>query len=219
MPILGKYFDQFLIWLQPPRIELMEQYRELLSDCSELVDLGCGEGNHLSGVTRPTNARWIGIDSHKASLDKALHKDIYSEVVADDILSWLRRADTSSVDTILASCVVEHLTKDDGILLLSEMKRVCKRRAIIFTPNGFVPQPPDVDNAANEHKSGWSVKDLNSLGFQVTSGLYGYKPLRGSFGLPAIRPHILGDLIAKATSRLVFRFPRFAYQIIAVFTK
>lgn len=184
-----------------------------------MVDLGRGEGNHLEGIERGGQARWIGVDSHKASLDKALLKDIYSEVAAEDILSNLGNAQTSSIDTVLASCVLEHLPKSDGYLLLSEMKRVCKRRAIIFTPNGFVPQPPDIDNPANEHKSGWSVEDLRSFDFRAISGLYGHKRLRGSFGLPVIRPMLIGDLLAKTTSRLAYRFPRFSYQIIAVYDK
>jgi hypothetical protein len=108
---------------------------------------------------------------------------------------------------------------ETGRRLLVEMKRVCKRQAIIFTPNGFVPQPADLDNPANEHVSGWSFSDLNKSGFEVRFGLNGLRGLRTSFANPTIKPRMLGDFLAKLTSRPVSRLPRFAYQLLAVYTK
>jgi hypothetical protein len=113
--------------------------------------------------------------------------------------------------------VIEHLDKPLGILLAEEMKRVCSRQAIIFTPNGYVPQPGSEDNPANAHRSGWTVKELTDLGFSVPVGLYGLRGLRSSFGLPTLKPQMLGDLIAKSTSRFVFRRPKLAYQIVGVY--
>jgi hypothetical protein len=99
------------------------------------------------------------------------------------------------------------------------MKRVARNKASIFAPNGFVPQSPDPNNPANEYVSGWSAHDLENYGFQVTAGLYGLKWLRTSFGLPGVRPQIFGDVLATSTSRLVYRFPRVAHQIVAVHEK
>ena len=217
--LFGNAFDRMLVVLQPPKIELTAVLQNLLADTIFLVDLGCGEGSHLRNVERKVHSKWIGVDTHQLSLDAAVKEGIYEETFQDGIIEWLRRQPTSSVDTVLASCVIEHLEKEDGLALVDQMKRVCSNRAIIFTPNGFVPQPGSVENPANAHRSGWKVEELENLEFQVGVGLYGLRKLRTSFGLPTIRPLILGDLIAKSTSRLVFHRPTLAYQIVGVYQK
>ena len=184
-----------------------------------LVDLGCGAGNHLFDVRRPEDSHWIGIDTHQGSLAKALERHVYDEVILSDVMAWLNECADSSIDTLLASCVIEHLPAEVSARLLTEMKRVCRTRAIVFTPNGFVPQPPDIDNPANEHISGWTTRDLKEHGFEVFCGLYGLKWLRGSFGLPRLRPQMFGDFIAKSTSRIGWRIPSLAYQIVCIYEK
>jgi SAM-dependent methyltransferase len=217
--IVGTLFDKFLVVLQPPQRELSYVLQSLLNDSTQFVDLGCGEGNHLRSVRRPIGSRWTGVDTHQASLDIALRNQRYDDVVCENIISWLQSQPSASVDTLLASCVIEHLEKSTGQLLAEEMKRVCSRQAIIFTPNGFVPQPASPDNPSNAHRSGWSVTELNHLDFKVDIGLYGLRGLRTSFGLPTIKPAMLGDTIAKGTSRLVYTRPRIAYQIVGVHKK
>ncbi len=216
---VGSAFDRFLVVLQPPSIELQKRYAVLLQHSRDLVDLGCGEGNHLIDLSKPPDHSWIGVDSHKESLAIALDRGIYDRVEQCDVLKWLERAEDGSVDTVLASCVIEHMPVEIGRRLLFEMKRVCRRQAIIFTPNGFVPQPADDDNPANAHVSGWSVRDLRSAGFEVRFGLNGLRGLRTSFANPTIKPRVLGDFLAKLTARPVSRLPRLAYQLLAVYTK
>lgn len=219
MSRLGVIYDQFLALLQPPRIELSAQYERLLGNCVSLYDIGCGAGNHLDNLSYEQKQAWVGIDSHQGSLDIAAEKQIYSSLVCADVISFLQKCPDSCVDSVLASCVIEHMPKEVGFRLIEEMKRVCRVSAIVFTPNGYVPQPPDRDNPANEHVSGWSPNDFIANQFEIDCGLYGFKKLRTSFGLPSIRPVIVGDLIAKLTSRAAFRFPSSAFQIIAVYKK
>jgi SAM-dependent methyltransferase len=219
MSKLGVLYDRFLLLLQPPRIELLAQYERLLANCATLYDVGCGAGNHLDNLNFKPKGAWIGIDSHQGSLEIAAGKGVYSNLVCADILTFLHNCPDSSVDTVLASCVIEHMPKEVGFRLIDEMKRVCRVSAIVFTPNGYVPQPPGKDNPANEHISGWSTNDFIANQFEIDSGLYGFKKLRTSFGLPSIKPIIVGDLIAKSTSRLAFLFPKSAYQVVAVYKK
>jgi hypothetical protein len=217
--LFGRAFDEMLLKLQPPKIELTAALQELLEETTSLADMGCGEGFHLRNVRRIEGSNWIGVDSHQGSLDIALTNKVYDKIFCEGIIEWLTAQPSSSIDTVLASCVIEHLEKNLGLELVSQMKRVCSNRVIVFTPNGYVPQPGSLDNPANAHRSGWKVGDLEELGFDVNIGLYGLRKLRTSFGLPTIRPLILGDLIAKSTSRFVFRRPRLAYQIVGVYHK
>lgn len=216
---LGETYDRFLSWLQPSSVELSGRYQRLFQTTRDLADLGCGAGNHLAEVNRPRDSKWIGVDSHQGSLDIARENNRYDVYLCADIITWLKSQADSSIDTVLASCVLEHLTKQDGEILLEEMKRVCSRRAVIFTPNGFVPQPPDPDNPANEHLSGWSVLKLKAHGFDTKFGINGVRGLRTAFALPRIRPYLLGDLIAKSTSRFAAHVPLLAYQVLAVHHK
>lgn len=217
--VLGSGFDRLLAVLQPETVELSSRYGLLLTEAVTLVDLGCGEGNHLSGVPKPLGHHWLGIDSHERSLQVGLQRGTYDVVECADVLGWLENASTSSFDTVLASCVIEHMPKELGHRLLVEMKRVCARQAIVFTPNGFVPQPPDPDNPANEHVSGWKVTDFKQAGFVVRYGLNGFRGLRTSFANPTIKPRMLGDFLAKLTARPASHLPRLAYQLLAVHTK
>ena len=217
--ILGKPFDNFLLILQPPKIELTAVLQELLGSTPLLADMGCGEGSHLKMVKRKVDSHWIGVDLHQPSLEAAKSRGLYDATHCAGIIDWLRQQPTSSIDTVLASCVIEHLDKTDGFELIKEMKRVSSKQAIVFTPNGFVPQPGSLDNPDNAHRSGWEVQELEELGFEVKIGLYGFKKLRTSFGLPSLNPQIFGDLIAKSTSRFVFHRPKFAYQIVGVYEK
>jgi len=214
---LGGYFDKFLVALQPRRMELRDIYSNFFSGADgRMLDIGCGRGNHLDGVEFNVNLIRIGLDSHKASLDFALAAGRYNEIICADAGSHLAKCADKSYEYVLASCVIEHLEKMDGLLLLAEMERIASKGVIVFTPNGFVPQPPDPDNPANEHKSGWTVTTFRKRGYMVENGLYGLKWLRTSFGEPKIRPKILGDLVAKSTARLVWLVPSMAYQIVAI---
>jgi hypothetical protein len=217
--LFGRSFDNMLLKLQPPKIELTAVLQDLLVDTSSLADMGCGEGSHLRNVVRKNGSKWIGVDSHQGSLDAAVAGGIYDQVCRDGIVEWLVSQPSSSIDTILASCVIEHLEKEAGLALVEQMKRVASGRVIVFTPNGFVPQPGSIDNPANAHRSGWTVVELEGLGFNVSVGLYGLRKLRTSFGLPTIRPMMMGDFFAKLTSRFVFHRPKLAYQIVGVYHK
>jgi len=133
------------------------------------------------------------------------------------MIGFLANSEDREYSHVLASCVLEHLPKRDGEMLLSEMKRVCAVSAVVFTPNGFVPQPPDSDNPANEHLSGWTPKELQCCGFVPVAGINGLKYLRSSFAIPTIKPLWLGELVSRATGRLAYRFPRIAFQVICVY--
>ena len=43
------------------------------------------------------------------------------------------------------------------------MEKVARKKVIVFTPNGFVPQRPYDGNPFQEHLSGWSVDEIHEL--------------------------------------------------------
>ena len=73
-------------------------------------------------------------------------------------------------DLILAIDFIEHLTKEDAKLLISEMGRISEK-IVIFTPEGHHPQDHDVFGMGADHwqthRSEWKKEDLEALGFTV----------------------------------------------------
>lgn len=78
--------------------------------------------------------------------------------------------------------VIEHFSKSDGYKLLYEMNRISKEGSSVFTPNGFVWQPPSVNNPFNAHLSGWKPSELARIGWNRTYSAGGVKFLRGPYG-------------------------------------
>lgn len=120
-------------------------------------------------------------------------------------------------DIVLAFDLIEHLSKESGYLLLYEIDRICTHTNIIFTPNGFVWQPPSVNNPFNAHISGWRPSEFRKLGFNKIQGHTGLRILRGAYAQPKtwIKSWFLLEIDALATI-LVWKIPRFAFSFTAV---
>jgi hypothetical protein len=85
------------------------------------------------------------------------------------------------------------------------MVRICKGSALIYTPNGFLWQPPSTNNSYNAHISGWSIKDLKQFGFTKFHGHVGAKFFWGPYALPKfsftnrlfVAANLLGNLLIR----------------------
>ncbi len=76
-----------------------------------------------------------------------------------------------SVDLIISTDFIEHLSKENGYKLLVEIDRVCSKASILFTPHGFLDtvkyQNSDVYSDLDVHYSGWEPEDFYSYGYEV----------------------------------------------------
>jgi hypothetical protein len=82
-----------------------------------------------------------------------------------------------SFDCVVALDLIEHLTKEDGRRLLRAMERIARRKVVIFTPQGFLPQHAVGRNEFQRHLSGWEVDEMRGMGYRVI-GISGWKPLK-----------------------------------------
>jgi len=147
--------------------------RKELKDCDSVLDLGCG-GNSV--LRYATHRFWsIGAELWKESLVESKGKRIHDEYIMAD-LTKLELKD-KSVDAVILLEVLEHLTKEEGPELLAKMSKVARKKIVITTPNGFIPQGGDT-NRYQLHKSGWEMPELEELGFARFRGSGGLK----SFG-------------------------------------
>ena len=106
------------------------------------------------------------IDVLKANFDN----DSYVLIFKADALTVLKLLAENSVDTVFLIDVIEHMSKETGMELITELNRVTKQQIIIFTPLGFMPQHVNTDKKDRwgltggqfqEHLSGWTPEDFS----------------------------------------------------------
>jgi 2-polyprenyl-3-methyl-5-hydroxy-6-metoxy-1,4-benzoquinol methylase len=103
---------------------------------AEIVDLGCGHGAFIYFLTQAGYKNVSGIDVSPEQIELA-HRLGIAGVHLGHISDILGEVKDSSVDVILATDVLEHLTKDELFHTLDEIRRVLKRHGmcIAHVPN------------------------------------------------------------------------------------
>jgi SAM-dependent methyltransferase len=184
--------------------------RRALRDCRSILDLGCGTD---SMVQQFTHGRFVvGVDRYLPSLRRNQELSSYSALVNGDIAE--SPFGSGSFDAVVALDVIEHFEKEAGFRLLGAMERVARRRVVVFTPNGFVPQAAG-ENPWQEHRSGWTVEEFEARGY-VVSGVYGYGALRGEYARLRRRPRVLWEAVSALSQVYVSRHPHSAFALFAV---
>lgn len=132
------------------------------------VSTGLGKNGYLIRIfSKPFYL--VGVDIFRPYLELVKHHRIYDDVVLCDVskLPFIE----NSFEVTVVSEVIEHLEKENGLLLLTEADRISKHRIIVATPN----KPParggiETDEGYNQyeaHRSSWRVSDFKTRGFQV----------------------------------------------------
>lgn len=193
-----------------------------MNNYDSLLDLGGGSGAAWgsNGMHCPKDliTRTV-VDLYQPGLVKGVESGVYTNAVNSDVLTYLKAQQSESFDVVLAISVIEHLTTSAGEELAHEMKRVAKEIAIIFTPNGFVPQPPDADNPHQEHISGWNCNQLRLLGYEFARGFNGLKYLRTTYGAIRFRPMVFFIPLTLVSAFFTRHSKRFAFEILYVAMK
>jgi hypothetical protein len=181
-----------------------------LSNVSSVLDLGCGFD---SSVGLCDTKYKVGADLFLPYLSKSRQVGAHDDYVLADIRALCMRE--KSFDTVLALDVLEHLTKSDGYKLLGEMSRIAIRKIIVFTPNGYLYQSARDGNPFQTHRSGWTVEELQDLGFRI-EGLNGWKPLRTQLAALRFRPSPFWQILSDASQKFVYARPQYAFQLFCV---
>lgn len=183
-----------------------------LKDCSSLLDVGCGADSPIKYFSKRPYS--VGVDAFIPYLRDSQRKDIHNEYVQMDILNIGAAFSGKSFDAVLASDVIEHLKREDGLRLLQMMESIARKKVIVFTPNGFLPQEIYDGNVHQLHLSGWEVDEMRHLGFKVI-GLNGWKALRDN-GRLKFWPERLWTKVSSLSQIFVRNHPDKAFQILCV---
>jgi len=191
-------------------IRYIDCLKKELKGCDTVLDLGCGYSSPLQYCDIPFS---VGVEFFETYLQTSKKKSIHNQYVRADIRKIEFKP--KSFDTVVASDILEHLTKQEGHRLIKKMKKWAIKKIIIFTPNGYLWQDGYDNNPLQEHKSGWSVKELRELGFEVV-GINGWKKLRGYRSLIKYRPFRLWSVISDLTQKITYHYPKLAFELFAV---
>lgn len=190
--------------------------RELAHGCASLLDVGCGSNSPVRRLTQAIPKR-TGVDAFGPALEASLAAGIFTDVRQLDILDIGNHFAPASYDCVLASDVVEHLEKADGLRLIAAMERIARKKVVIFTPNGFLPQEPYENNPWQQHRSGWDPDEMRALGYEVT-GVNGWKGFFGERGRLTWRPRTVWKFVAIASRGVTAHRPHLAFQLLCVKT-
>jgi SAM-dependent methyltransferase len=192
-------------------------HREI-ADGWTILDVGCGHHSSIAGITK--NALRVGLDHYEPYISRSRSQSIHNFYILSDATAL--PFETNSFDCALATEVLEHLHKQEGLRMIEEMERVAKKKILLTTPNGFLPTYPGPnDNPDEAHLSGWAVDELKSLGFKV----YGYNGLkllwtiRGGQAVMWLTPSRLPALIsviADITGLFIHKHSHRAFQLFFV---
>jgi len=143
-----------------------------------VLDIGSGiyPFNHINFVPKLQ----IIIEPYSEYVDvlkEVFIKDSYVLIFKAEALDVLSLLTENSIDSVFAIDVIEHMDKNSGIELITELERVTRSQIIIFTPLGFMPQHVSSDKKDRwglnggefqEHLSGWTPEDFgNKFDFYV----------------------------------------------------
>lgn len=111
-----------------------KDYVKYFIDKKNVLDLGCGRGEFLE-LLKENNVNATGIDAYTDFVDYCNFKNL--KAINDDIIKYLISLDNNSIDGIMCSQVVEHLTTDQMLSLcnLAYEKLQNDSYIIIETPN------------------------------------------------------------------------------------
>lgn len=164
--------------------------RYILSDCKTILDLGCGDNSPIRFLQTKT----YGIDASREAISIAKKKKTHDILKVMDVKRACDYCKSKSFDAVVALDVIEHLRKDAGEKLIKDMEKIAKKRVIIFTPNGFVPQKGKT--IYDSHLSGWTDMELRNKGYKVF-GIYGPKRLRGDYHKIKFEPEFFWTIISE----------------------
>jgi SAM-dependent methyltransferase len=188
--------------------------REVGNECRSLLDVGCGFNSPVQCIVdRPR--RLVGVDAFAAVIQQSRDRGIHDEYFLCGALEINTIIPPKSFEVVLASDLIEHLDKQDGHQLIAAMEKIARKKVIIYTPNGFLPQGQEYNNPMQEHRSGWTPGEMRSLGYRV-AGIQGLKSLRGHMSEVRRRPARFWQTVSLASQSITTRWPRYAFRLFCV---
>ena len=183
-----------------------------LSGFQSVLDLGCGKHSMVPII--PTWIYTVGVEIFEPYYAAAVASQRHKLYVQHDILTV--DFPEKSFDAVVLLDVLEHIPKEKGEALLRKIEKIARKKIVIFTPNGFLPQDDFDENPYMDHCSGWTVPEFKNLGYRV-HGVRGFKSMYKHE--PHDHEHEDGHAHANLMDYgqiLTYHFPESAFQLFCV---
>lgn len=184
-----------------------------IGNSKSVLDVGCGNDSSLGRINRTFYSE--GIDIYPKCIEISKKYNNHDAYRLGDVRKLSKYYKPKSFDTLVSIDVLEHLTKDEALRMISDMERIAKKKVIIMTPREFIDQGAYDGNPYQTHHSGWETKDLQKLGYKVY-GLRGLKFFRNDAASIRFSPWIFWGICSFISEILLFNFPSLSFQLFAV---
>jgi len=195
--------------------------RNALADCKTVLDIGCGPSSPLQACGPFERA--VGVEAYTPYIEQSRAKGIHHEYV-NKLIEELDFP-PKSFDAVIMIEVIEHMPEELGMKILKKAEVWAKKKVIVTSPNGFVPQKSLDGNPLQVHLSGWSLRAMTNLGFDCR-GLAGLKVLRQEVDSETMghditssmkfRPRFFWFAVSALSQILTYRLPGLAFEIFSV---
>lgn len=143
---------------------------EYKDEIKRVLDIGAGSGTYYNKFGIPgevlSGAEWTGVEIWEPFVEKYKLKEKYDILINQDART-VDYAALGKFDVAFAGDVLEHMTKEEAVLLVDALKKTCKR-IIISIPIVHLPQGEYEGNPYEEHvKDDWSHTEVMET-FKIT---------------------------------------------------
>ncbi len=152
-----------------------------------ILDIGCGEGLPMRLIKKRMKVESsTGVDLFEPYIKKARNIQTHGSYELQDIrkLNYGRE----SFDVVIASHVLEHLPKEEALMVLEKLERIAKKQIIIAAPIGEMYHPEVDGNKLQLHLSEFEPEEFEKRNYRIIR--YGWKWLLGEKGLINKYPNI-----------------------------
>ena len=178
------------------------------------MDVGCGFNSPVQNLRRRP-PYLVGVDGFLPVIEQSRDKRIHDQYCQTSLLNIAKTFGPESFDCVLALDVIEHFNEEDALNLISQMERVARKKVIIFTPNGYLPQGEEYGNPFQKHLSGWTPRQMKRMGYRVT-GIGGFKCLRGEMARIRWHPSRFWLMVSLLSQTVTWNRPFLAFSILCV---
>lgn len=131
---------------------------------AKILDMGCGGGLFLKFCLNHGYTNVSGLDS-----DPSLVADIQSwidaDVITEDFLIHLDQVE-ETYDAIFMNNVIEHIKKDDLLVMLGKVKKALKPGGVFMATTGNIENPMNLGLFLRDftHEIGFTLNSLRQVG-------------------------------------------------------
>jgi predicted TPR repeat methyltransferase len=149
--------------LKSGKAETLAWFQANEATIKTVVDIGPGSGTYIKLIREDArccaDANWIGVEIWKPYINEFNLASRYTQVLNQDVRSvdWA----VLNPDVVIAGDVLEHMTKEDAIILVDRILQISKT-LIVSIPIRYMPQDEHAyPNPHEEHvKDDWSHEEV-----------------------------------------------------------